>query len=125
MNWSLATTYFIALVGIVNPVAQIPLWASASAGEKRPVQIRLAIQVVLAASAILLLFLFLGPPLLGALGVGLPAFRFGGGIVILLIALAMLRGEALRFKPAEEDEPLDIDAATALRFKEMSRSVCP
>jgi multiple antibiotic resistance protein len=54
----------------------------------------------------------MGEAVLQAMGTSLPSFRVGGGIVLLLMALAMLRAQsdAVRTTPAEEAEAADRNA---------------
>ena len=47
------------------------------------------------ATGLLLLFLFFGQSILDFLGLDVPSFRVGGGIIILLIGIDMLRGSAV------------------------------
>ncbi len=99
------TTAFVTFVVTVDPVGVAPLFVgltgSASAAERR----RLAVRGVVIGSGILIVFALVGEPLLSALGIGLPAFRIAGGILLLLLAvdMVMARQSGLRAMTPGED----------------------
>jgi multiple antibiotic resistance protein len=106
----LLENFALAMVAILNPLGKIPVWLEASADCEPPVQRRLATFVTGTATLLLLMFLFFGREILSFLGVDLPSFRIGGGIIILLIGLDMLRGQAVnvdRNQGKEDDDPFD------------------
>jgi len=103
----LLTTAFVTFIVTVDPFGVAPLFVgltgSASAAERR----RLAVRGVIIGSAILIVFALAGEPLLRALGIGLPAFRIAGGILLLLLAvdMVMARQSGLRaITPGEDAE---------------------
>jgi multiple antibiotic resistance protein len=99
------TTAFVTFLVTVDPFGVAPLFvgltAHASAAERR----RLAVRGVVIGSAILIVFALVGEPLLRALGIGLPAFRIAGGILLLLLAvdMVMARQSGLRTMTPGED----------------------
>lgn len=95
MDITLIRNFLLAMIAIVNPLGKIPIWIEASEGCDGPVRTRLALLVTLTATALLLVFLFFGESILGFLGLDIPSFRVGGGIIILLIGIDMLRGKAV------------------------------
>ncbi|MDG6773877.1 YchE family NAAT transporter [Thiomicrorhabdus sp. ZW0627] len=97
---------FIGLLAIVNPIGAIPLFISMTADEtekERQVTINL---VAIGFISILLVSLFFGEALLKFFGITIDSFRVGGGILILLMAIAMLHGKTspARQTPEEADE---------------------
>lgn len=104
MDWPLIKSFFIAMVAIVNPLGKVPLYVQASAGQMRQARWLLALLVTVTAFAILLLSLLAGKSFLGLFGVDLASFRVGGGIVILLTGLSMMRGSAVDVSAEEEAE---------------------
>lgn len=94
-------TDFITLLVTISPVAIVPLFlavtANLSAAERR----RVALRACLIATAILMFFLVLGQSILEAIGISLPAFRLAGGLILLIIALRMVYGDAVA--PANPD----------------------
>lgn len=99
------TTAFVTFLVTVDPFGVAPLFvgltAHASAAERR----RLAVRGVVIGSGILIVFALVGEPLLRALGIGLPAFRIAGGILLLLLAVEMVmaRQSGLRAMTPGED----------------------
>jgi multiple antibiotic resistance protein len=120
MEWDLVRSFFIALLAITNPLSKIPLWLAGSEGEDRQAEWRLALLVTATATAILLVFLLGGRWFLELFGIDLPSFRIGGGIVILLVAIDMIHGRAIRFERGEEDDDDDKMVAARSRFKQVA-----
>jgi multiple antibiotic resistance protein len=82
-----AFTTFFATVGPVDVAAfYAVLAASASAQQRRA----MAIKGTAIATILLLVFVVFGRPLLGWLGITLPALRTAGGILLLLLAIDMV-----------------------------------
>ncbi len=81
---------FLLLFVAIDPIGLAPMFAALSAGSDRAQQRHMAIKGVMLAALILLLFTLAGDSLLRALGVGLPAFRIAGGILLFLLAIDMV-----------------------------------
>lgn len=120
MDWDLARNFFVALLAITNPIGKIPLWVAGSEGESRQVEGRLAILITVTAFAILLVFLLGGRWLLGLFGIDVASFRIGGGIVILVVALQMIRGDVVQFEPDEDEEGAGTKSAAKSRFRQVA-----
>ena len=119
MEITLIRNFLLAMVAIVNPLGKIPIWIEASEGCDAPVRIRLALLVTGTATVLLLAFLFFGQSILDFLGLDVPSFRVGGGIVILLIGIEMLRGKAVDIDSnAGKNEDGALDQAKA-RFRDI------
>lgn len=85
-----AVTAFVMFLVTVGPLDVVPLFMSLTA-RIRPVRRRqLAVQATLVAAGVLYAFAFGGDALLGALGIGAPAFRIAGGILLLLLAIDLV-----------------------------------
>jgi multiple antibiotic resistance protein len=95
----------IALIAIANPVAALPVFLSLVATDDPAVRRAAANRVALAVFAILAGAVLAGRFVLELFGVSFAAFRVGGGLVVTLTGLDMLR----RHDPLSEE-----DAATAL-----------
>jgi multiple antibiotic resistance protein len=111
-HWTEYTRFFIALFVILDPFAAVPIFLALtktySATERGRIANISAITVLFVLTAAALT----GETLLLGMGTSLASFRVGGGIVLLLMALAMLHGEtgAVRTTPAEEAEAEDRSA---------------
>jgi multiple antibiotic resistance protein len=88
----------ITLFALVGPVTMVPIFLAATQGLDLPRKTRFARTIGLSVSVALLVASFLGMPLLGFLGVSLGAMQVGGGIIVLLLAIAMVLGQETSFK---------------------------
>lgn len=77
------------------------------AGDRRPAEMHhTALKTASAVSVILILSVWVGDSVLGFFGIGIPAFRIAGGLLVLLIAIAMFHAKTspARHTDAEEAE---------------------
>lgn len=88
----------ITLFALVGPVSMIPIFVAATEGLDDAARIRFARSIAVSVVVALLVAAFLGMPLLGLLGVSLGAMQVGGGIIVLLLAIAMVLGKETTFK---------------------------
>ena len=102
MDWVLNA--FVVLFVVVDPVGNAPIFAALTRGLSEAERRRTAIKGVVLAAAILLVFFAVGNGLLVALGIGIPAFRIAGGLLLLMIAIDMVfaRQSGLRGATASE-----------------------
>lgn len=87
-----------SLLMLVGPVSMIPIFIAATEGLYLPGKLRFARTLGLSVIIALLIATFLGMPILGLLGVSLGAMQVGGGIIVLLLAIAMVLGKESTFK---------------------------
>ena len=97
----------VTLFALVGPISMIPIFLAAAEGLDAAGKLRLARTIGLAVTIALLVATFLGMPLLGVLGVSLGAMQVGGGVIVLLLAIAMVLGKETTFKgmPPRTDVP--------------------
>jgi len=98
---------FIAtLTAVLDPFLAVPIFLSVTAARDGASRQRLANAVTLTVFAVLAGAAVFGEALLKLLGASLPAFQVGGGLVLLLMALAMLNAQAggMRQSRAEAEE---------------------
>src|SRR5882672_11766331 len=86
--------YLVTLTAVLDPFLAIPIFVSVAATRDEAARRRLANVVTLTVFLVLAGSALFGEVLLKALGASLPAFQVGGGLVLLLMALAMLNAEA-------------------------------
>jgi multiple antibiotic resistance protein len=95
-HWTEYSRFFTALFVILDPFAAIPIFLALTQGygdrERRGAALLAAITVC----SVLLVAALMGEAILSIMGTSLASFRVGGGIVLLLMALAMLRGDAVQ-----------------------------
>jgi len=94
---------FIGLLAIVNPFGVVPLFISITANESHSERRTTIKQVAIGVASILLVSLFFGEALLHFFGISIDSFRVGGGILILLMAIAMLHARTSPLKQTDKE----------------------
>ncbi len=94
---------FIALLAIVNPLGVVPLFISITANETQSERRTTIKQVAIGVASILLVSLFFGEALLHFFAISIDSFRVGGGILILLMAIAMLHAKTSPLKQTDKE----------------------
>lgn len=85
--------YLVTLTAVLDPFLAIPIFVSVTAARDEAGTRRLANVVTVTVFLVLAGAALFGERLLEFLGASLPAFRVGGGLVLLLMALAMLNAK--------------------------------
>jgi multiple antibiotic resistance protein len=98
--------YLVTLTAVLDPFLAIPIFIGVTATRDERSTRRLADVVTLTVFCVLTGAVFLGEALLNLMGASLEAFQVGGGLVLLLMALAMLNAQAgeMRQTRAEAEE---------------------
>lgn len=86
-------TFTVGMIAILNPIGNTAIYIGMTGDFNRHVQHKCAVHCTLAVFIILLLSIWFGEPLLRIFGISLGAFGSAGGLIVLLIALSMLRGQ--------------------------------
>jgi len=86
--------FIVTLTAVVDPFLAVPFFLSFTAAYSEAQRGALARTVALTVFFVLAASAFVGEALLTFIGASLPAFRVGGGLVLLLMALAMLNAQA-------------------------------
>jgi multiple antibiotic resistance protein len=97
---------FITLIVVIDPVGVAAVFVAMTAGYSPRERRAAALRGVALAGVILFFFALVGNAFLGALGIGLPAFRIAGGILLFVLAVEMIlaRQSAVRATPSEQAE---------------------
>lgn len=108
-DWTQLTKLTITLIAIVDPVAAIPVYLSATGGLARATRQRIARIVAVTVFGVLAASALVGREILGVFGISLPAFQIGGGILFLMLAISMLQAKEswIRQTPAEAEEAIE------------------
>jgi multiple antibiotic resistance protein len=98
--------FIITLTAVVDPFLAVPFFLAFTQKFEIDDRVRLARLIALTVFLVLAASTLLGDALLRLIGASLAAFRVGGGLVLLLMALAMLNAEAggVRQSEAEAQE---------------------
>jgi multiple antibiotic resistance protein len=86
--------FFVTLTAVVDPFLAVPFFLTFTASRSESERRRLAQVVAITVFVVLAVAVLVGEALLLFIGASLPAFRVGGGLVLLLMALAMLNAQA-------------------------------
>jgi len=107
--WAEYSRFFVALFVILDPFAAVPIFLVLTKNYTSTERGRIVNISAITVLLVLFTAALTGETLLKAMGTSLASFRVGGGIVLLLMALAMLRGQSdhLRSTPAEQAEAGD------------------
>ncbi len=90
MEFELALTAFVALFVIIDPIGLAPLFLALTQNNTRAERRKIAFRAVLIGFSILAIFGLAGEAVLDAIGIGMPAFRISGGILLFITAMEML-----------------------------------
>jgi multiple antibiotic resistance protein len=93
MWWQRHISEFVTLFLVINPFGVLSAFLAIAPALDPPAQRKLALNTVLIAFAVLVFFIFAGAFLLEQMGISIRAFQIAGGIVLLLVALEMIRGD--------------------------------
>jgi MarC family membrane protein len=105
-EYAMYAKHVVGMLAIMNPIGIIPIFLSMK-GERTAEECnKIALTTAVSVATILLVSTWVGTQVLDFFGINLPAFRTGGGILILLMALAMLNAKLghIRQAPGEADE---------------------
>ena len=93
-TWPEYSNFFLSLLVIINPILAVPLFLGYTRGQSPAERRRTALTTSATVLAALVVAALTGETLLRIFGTSLGAFRVGGGIVLFLMALVMLRVHA-------------------------------
>jgi len=103
------TLTLIGLLAVVNPLGALPIFLSMT-GKSNPKEDKRTInRAALAIALILLISAWTGNALLGFFGITIDAFKAAGGLLILLMGIAMLHGKQshVQHHPSETESALN------------------
>jgi len=118
MDFSLVLNFFIAVLAILNPIGNIPIYLEHVNMDSNPVQENIAKLMAVAIFVLIIFFYFTGQPFLRMFGITIPAFRIAGGILIMMIGIRMLHG-----KPKFENESLQTSPTNIHPFAQAKRRI--
>lgn len=81
---------FVGLVAVVNPIGAIPIFLTLSYNLGKKEQFKLVNVISFSVTTILIVSLVSGELILDFFGITISSFKVGGGILILLMAIAMM-----------------------------------
>jgi len=104
--WAEQIKYLVGIFAILNPLGAIPIYLSMMTDRRPQIMHRTALKSSIAVAVILTLSVWVGDSLLSFFGIGIPAFRIAGGLLVLIIAIAMFGAKTspARHTDAEQAE---------------------
>lgn len=91
----------VTLSVIMDPLGNAPIFVALTAGRPQQDVRRLAVGAVIAAAALIIGFALFGEVVLRYMDVSVDALSIAGGLLLLLVALDMMRGEDLSYGSTE------------------------
>ncbi len=104
--WTEQIKYLLGIFAILNPLGVIPIYLSMMTDRRPEVMHRTALKAAISVAVILIIAAWMGDSMLSFFGIGMPAFRIAGGLLVLIIAIAMFdaRTSPVRHTAAEQIE---------------------
>jgi len=96
--WTEYTRFFTALLVILDPFAAVPFFLALTQGYSQSERARVALVATATAATVLIIAALSGETILQLMGTSLASFRVGGGIVLMVMALSMLKAEPNRVR---------------------------
>jgi multiple antibiotic resistance protein len=109
-EWSHLFKVGIALFAIVNPIGTVPIFVTATEGWPDSDRTRTLRIIALTVFSVLTIAIFIGDKILTFFGISIPSFQVGGGILLLLMAISMMHGQANRQTEQEAEAAITRDA---------------
>ncbi|MGA2191788.1 MAG: NAAT family transporter [Nitrospirota bacterium] len=99
LAWTEYIKIFTALLSIVDPIGAVPILVSLTVGMGRKERTGIASTTSVAVGMILVGAALFGKLILNLFGISIASFKIGGGIIILLMAVAMMQA---RYAPGRQ-----------------------
>lgn len=95
--------FLVTLTAVLDPFLAVPIFLALTATRSAAARVRLVRVVAITVFLVLAGSALFGEQLLKLIGASLSAFQVGGGLVLLLMALAMLNAEAGGVRQSEDE----------------------
>ena len=93
----------IALFAIVSPLGSLPMFIAATRNWSEQDRAKTARTVAITVFTVLMVSAFLGEHILDFFGISIPSFQVGGGILLMMIAIAMMHGHQSDARQTKEE----------------------
>jgi multiple antibiotic resistance protein len=95
--------FLVTLTAVLDPFLAVPIFLTVAASQSVRSRVVLVRLVAITVFTVLSAAALLGETILVLIGASLAAFRVGGGLVLLLMSLAMLNAQIGRVRQTEEE----------------------
>ncbi len=108
--------FFVGLFSIVNAIGATPVFINLTKNLDRAKSLRSAKIAALTLFVVLIITLILGETVLNFFGISIASFRVGGGILLLLMAIAMMHAKmsSVKHTPEEADDKEDSETVAVV-----------
>lgn len=103
IEWTGYVKIFTTLLAIVNPLGVIPIFISLTDGLAEQERKRIARTTSVAVAVVLIAATLIGKLLLNFFGISVASFKVGGGILLLLMSIAMMQAKYTQSKQTPEE----------------------
>ncbi len=103
VNWRMLAEVFITLFVIMDPPGTVPIFLGLTGAMTRPARHRAARQAIFVAFGVIVSFALFGQQLLTYMHISLAALQGSGGLLLLLVAMELLTGNADAPKPSANE----------------------
>lgn len=93
-----------AVFFVIDPLANLPIFLTITAGDSTEQRQRTAIRAAFAAWVTLCTFAVAGGLIFKAFGISLGAFKIAGGLMLLLMSIDMMRAQPSRTRTSDEEQ---------------------
>jgi multiple antibiotic resistance protein len=107
MPFEFLVSALVTLLVVVDPVGLVPTFLGITDGLSKGFRRKMALRASLIAGAILIGAAMFGDWLLRQLGIGIPAFRIAGGLLLFAVAFEMVLGLRLRRDTADAEQAVE------------------
>jgi multiple antibiotic resistance protein len=101
LAWNEYVQIIIAIIVIIDPLGAIPIFISLTADQSNAERKRTAYVASFSVAIILIISCLIGEWILRLFGISIASFRIGGGILLLLMSIAMMNA---RVSPAKRTD---------------------
>lgn len=105
-DWHEYIKIFTALIAIVNPIGAIPVFVSLTSHLSERDKKSTVRTAAMSVFFVLIVVMFIGEGLLKFFGISIDSFRVGGGILLLLMAIAMMNAKQPKTKQTDEESKI-------------------
>ncbi|MBF0264703.1 MAG: NAAT family transporter [Gammaproteobacteria bacterium] len=102
-HWTEYSRLFTALIVIIDPFMVVPILLSLTPNYSTVQRNKVVRIATITVAIVLLISAFIGETLLHWMGTSLGSFRVGGGIVLFLMSLSMLKAEVGNVRATEQE----------------------
>jgi multiple antibiotic resistance protein len=107
-----AATVFVTFLVIIDPLGTLPLFVALTYRQPRENRRRVATRSTAIAAITLIVAALAGRAVLHAMGIGLPAFRIAGGVLLLLLSIDMVFARHSGIRSPTDTETEEAEGST-------------